>query len=146
MDTRPHTPQEISRWARERRPHEREPLPDVGERLLVREADFAEPRPAVVVAVQDLSSPHDHWHRHGDLERTRGPGQPDPNVWRYVEPHGHVLLEDPWPWVQVRAVLGDGPDDLAAPRWCREARVRGSTGWLREGSRAHTGDYAETPA
>jgi hypothetical protein len=141
VDTRSHTPQEIKRWAFERRPHEREAAPEVGERLLVREALFAAPRPAVVAAVQDMSSPHDHWHRHGDLERDRGPGMPDPNVWRHDERQGYVLLDDPWPWVQARVILGPGEDDLAAPRWCREARVRGSAGWLREGSRAHTGNY-----
>lgn len=152
MDTRPHTPHEIRRWAHERRPHERERLPRPGERLLLRETDFGEAVPAVVTAVQDLSSPHDHWHRHGDLERTRGPGEPDQNVWRYDEASNrHVLKDDPWPWVQVAVILfrEDGSERLddegnlmtAAPRWSREARVRGSTGWLRERSRAHTGNY-----
>jgi hypothetical protein len=99
-----------------------------------------------------MSSPHDHWHRHGDLERVLGPGIPDVNVWRHDEETGaHVLRDDPWPWVQVRVILlaedgsalhgDDGTPLLAAPRWCREARVRGSTGWLREGSRAHTGNF-----
>lgn len=149
MDTRPHTPHEIRRWAHERRPHERERLPRPGERLLLRETDFGEAVPAVVTAVQDLSSPHDHWRRHGGRERQQGPGDPDPNVWypelnELNEPTGRWLLkEDPWPWVQVSKVVtrDDGGEFLAYPRWCREARVRGSTGWLREASRAHTGNY-----
>lgn len=177
MDTRPHTRQEIGRWAHGRQPHEREPVPAVGERLLLREADFAEPVPAVVTAVQDMSSPHDHWNRYGGLEAARGPGVPDQNVWNELEqcPNGHwqpsgsdhcmtcgtwipdfapvrhEMKDDPWPWVQVAPVrlTDDGRDQLDAdgnpvtgpPRWCREARVRGSAGWLRTGSRAHTGNY-----
>jgi hypothetical protein len=144
VDTSPHTPQEIRRWAHERRPREREPLPQAGERLLIRETDFGEPVPAVVTAVMDLGSPHDHWNRHGGLEHERGPGEPDANVWRYDEASGaHVLRDDPWPWAQVSKVVtaGDGSEELAYPRWCREARVRGSAGWLRAGSRAHTGNY-----
>jgi hypothetical protein len=143
MDTSPHTPQEVRRWAHQRRPHEREAPPVPGERLLVREADFADPVPAVVVAVQDMTVPGDHWN---------GRGVPDPNVWRFDEARqAWDLADDPWPWVQVRAVRagGDGQDlagedgepVLAQPRWHKEARVRGSAGWLRGGSRAHTGSY-----
>lgn len=145
MDIRPHTPQEIRRWAHERLPREREPAPERGERLLLREADFGEAVPAVAVAVQDLTTPGDHWHQHGDLVRTRGPGVPDPTVWVYDETAGRYRLHrDPWPWVRVRKILGtaaDGTEILDAPRWCREARVRGSAGWMRPGSRAHSGRY-----
>ena len=145
MDTRPHTPEEIRRWAWQRRPGEREPVPEPGERVLLRETDFGEAVPAVVTAVQDLSSPHDHWTRHGGLEARRGPGIPDPNVWRWDgQRQAYILRDDPWAWVQAAAVRGEdaaGRPVLGSPRWCREARVRGSTGWLREGSRAHTGNY-----
>ncbi len=100
----------------------------------------------------DMSSPHDHWTRHGALERAQGPGEPDPHVWRYDEDsRAHVMLDDPWPWVQVQVVRqdehgddlrdGDGNVVLDSPRWCREARVRGSGGWMRHGSRAHTRNY-----
>jgi len=152
MDNRPYTRQEIERWTERRMPHEREELPVPGERLLFREVNFGETQPAIVTAVMDMTSPHDHWNRHGGLERTRGPGEPDVHVWRYDEQrHAHVMLDDPWPWVQVSVIRTsedgsdlldeDGKPVLAAPRWCREARVRGSAGWLREGSRAHTGRY-----
>jgi len=150
---RSHTQAEIDRWAYRRQPGEREKIPAPGEQLLFRAEEFAEPVPAVVTAVMDLSSPHDHWNRHGDLERARGPGLPDVHVWSWDEDRReHVLLDDPWPWVQVspvvtdsrgRAVKENGKPVLAPPRWCREARVRGSRGWLRRGSRAHTGIYEE---
>jgi hypothetical protein len=147
-DRRPYTRAEIDRWTEQRRPHEREEIPAIGERLLLREVNFGEEKPAIVVAVQDMSSPHDHWNRHGGLEHLRGAGIPDVNVWRWDETRGeHVLHPDPWPWVQVQVITGedgDGNPVLAAPRWCREARVRGSAGWLRPGSRAHTGRYEET--
>lgn len=154
MDTRPWTQAEIDRWAHNRRPHEREAVPQPGERVLLREEDFGPAVPAVVVAVQDMSSPHDHWNRHGGTEHLRGPGQPDQNVWEPAA-DGWRMKDDPWPWVHVRVIRtgedgsdlhdDDGNLVLAAPRWCREARVRGSAGWLREGSRAHTGDFAERP-
>lgn len=149
---RPHTPEEVRRWTRERRPHEREPVPERGERLLFRQDTFAPAIPAIVTDVMDMSSPHAHWNRHGGTEHLRGPGQPDVHVWRYDEAaRSFALLDDPWPWVQVAEVRtdengrdlldGEGKPLLASPRWCREARVRGSAGWLREGSRAHTGNY-----
>lgn len=164
MDTRPHSPQEVRRWAHERRPHEREAVPVPGERLLLREADFGEPVPAVVAAVQDLTVPGDHWAQHGGLVATRGPGQPDPTVWAQEyqrDAAGNLIYDadgdpvptgrwlphhDPWPWVHVQVITGTGDDGepvLAPPRWCKEARVRGSGGWLRHGSRAHTGNYEE---
>lgn len=129
----PRTAQEVNRWAHQRRPHEREDIPQPGERLLFRERDFGTPVPAVVDAVQDMTAPNDHWG---------STAQPDPNVW---EADGS-LKEDPWPWVAVRLVTTaeDGTETLGAPRWCKEARVRGAPGWLREGSRAHSGDYTES--
>lgn len=145
MDTRPHTPAEIRRWAHQRQPREREPVPAIGERVLLREEDFAEPVPAVVAAVQDLETPGDHWRQHGQLTGRMGQGMPDPSVWAFDEAAGrHRLHEDPWPWVHVRVITGEGEDGeplLAPPRWCKEARVRGSAGWMREGSRAHACRY-----
>jgi hypothetical protein len=150
-----YTKAEVDRWAHERREHEREPVPETGERLLFRDAEFAPPVPAIVTGVQDMTGPpHNHWHRNGGLEDKRGPGMPDVNVWEPTEDgRGWMLKADPWPWVHLRVIRQDADgsdlrDDngdlvLDAPRWCREARVRGSCGWLREGSRAHTGRYEE---
>ena len=101
---------------------------------------IAEPVPAVVAAVQDMTAPGSHWRQHGGRAAAEGPGVPDPAVWVHDAARGWRLHDDPWPWVQVRKVTGQG-DVLGDPRWCREARVRGSAGWLREGSRAHTGRY-----
>ena len=145
----PYTKAEVDRWAHERRPHEREAVPEIGEHLLFRETNFAEPVPAIVHDVQDMTgTPHNHWNRHGDLERAQGPGEPDVNVWQWDEARqGWRLKDDPWPWVHVQKILGtdeNGDLVLAPPQWCREARVRGSCGWLRPGSRAHTGRYEET--
>jgi hypothetical protein len=162
-DMRPHTPQEVKRWAHGRRPHERERPPEPGERLLLREADFADPVPAIVAAVQDLTTPGDHWRQHGQLVQRLGPGMPDPSVWTpeyQRDAAGNLIYDadgdpvptgrwlphdDPWPWVHVQVIVheGGGPPDLAPPRWCKEARVRGSAGWMRPGSRAHTGNYEE---
>lgn len=144
-DMRPHTPAEIRRWAHQRAPAEREEPPQPGERLLFREAAFGPAVPAVVAAVQDLAVPGDHWNQHGDLVQHLGPGVPDPTVWAHDDAaRAWRLHDDPWPWVHLQVITGqddDGADVLAAPRWCKEARVRGSAGWLREGSRAHTGNY-----
>lgn len=144
---RPHTPAEVRRWTQQRRPHEREKPPEAGERVLFREENFGLTVVAVVTAVQDLETPGDHWNQHGGQVQLRGQGIPDPSVWAFDEQAGrHKLHPDPWPWVQVSVVTGasdDGSDQLAPPRWCKEARVRGSAGWLREGTRAHTGNYRE---
>jgi hypothetical protein len=157
MDMRPHTRAEIERWAHRRQPHEREPVPEIGERVEFRQVLFGGTEPAVMVAVQDMGDPHNHWHRHGDLELERGPGMPDVHVWTHPDPvvreHPEwwtiprvraqlVLLPDPWPLVQVQVIRTEGGEEhLCAPTWCREARVRGSRGWMRPGSRAHAGRY-----
>lgn len=146
LDMSAHTPAEIRRWAHERRPAEREAPPQPGERLLLRQAEFAEPVTAVVLEVQDMATPASHWRQHGDRVAAEGPGQPDPTVWVPDGPRRWRLHDDPWPWARVQVVIGqraDGSDILGDKRWCKEARVRGSGGWLREGSRAHTGNYEE---
>lgn len=144
MDDRPRSPREVRRWARERRPAEREAPPLAGERLLFRQSEFGPVIPVITMAVQDLARPGDHWRQHGDLERFHGPGEPDPSVWEWDEAEGRYRLHpDPWPWVQVQEAGADGRPLPSPPRWCREARVRGSAGWMREGSRAHTGHYGE---
>lgn len=137
---------EIDRWAHNRLPHEREEPPQPGERVLYRAYEFGQAVPARVHDVQDMTGPpHNHWHRHGGLEAQRGPGVPDVNVWEPTpDRYGWQLKADPWPWVHIRVITGtgaDGEEILGDPQWCREARVRGSAGWMREGSRAHTGNY-----
>jgi hypothetical protein len=134
------TPQEVERWAHRRQPHEREAVPEPGERLLFRQLDFGEAVPAVVDQVQDMTDPAAHWGPHDGL------GQADPNVWGFDEQGRIRLKADPWPWVAVRIIRpgDDGGEYLAVPQWCKEARVRGSAGWLRPGSRAHTGQYHES--
>jgi hypothetical protein len=142
----PHTPQEIRRWAHERRPHEREAVPEPGERLLFREELHGPCVPAIVAEVQGLTTPGSHWHQHGQLTGRLGPGMPDPSVWTHDDAAGWRLHHDPWPWVWIQVITGTGDDGeplLAPPRWCKEARVRGSAGWLREGSRCHAGNYEE---
>jgi hypothetical protein len=136
------SPAEIARWAHQRLPGEREPVPQPGERLLFRAADFGDVVPAVVAGTQDMSVPGDHW---GGVP---GRGQPDPNVWDFTDGDGNplpypVLKDDPWPWVSVCPVSTDdqGNEVLGEPRWCKESRVRGSPGWMRPGSRAHTGRF-----
>lgn len=158
---RGYAPGEVQRWAYKRLPHERETFPQEGERLLFRERDFGPAVPCLVYDLMDLTGPpHNHWHRHGGQEHLYGPGEPDPNVWEPdLDETGRMtgrwhLKEDPWPWVHIQVIRQDedgtvmldekGKYVLDAPRWCREARVRGSAGWLREGSRAHTGIYEET--
>ena len=133
-DTSPPTDLEVERWARRRLQDERESIPEPGERVLFRAVQFGDVGPALVDLVQDTEEPGDHWGS------TR---IPDVNVWRVNEHGRHVLTDDPWPWVRVSPVqiADDGSEVLTPPRWCKEARVRGSAGWLRAGSRAHTGDY-----
>ncbi len=136
----PRTKEEINRWAHERRPHEREPVPQPGERVLFRQHDFGDTSPAVVDAVQDMTDPGSHRGPHPPR-----PGDPpDWNVWEQDEVTGVVRLkEDPWPWVAVRVAdtAEDGTETLRQPQWCKESRVRGSPGWLRHGSCSHTGQY-----
>src|SRR5439155_11680372 len=118
MDTRPHTPAEIDRWGYQRRPHEREKPPEIGERVLLREEDFAEPVPAIVICVQDMTIPGDHWRQHGQLTERLGAGLPDPSVWAFDQAAGrHRLHHDPWPWVHVQVITGYGDDGqpLLAP-------------------------------
>lgn len=114
------TDAEVKRWAWERRPGEREPVPHVGEHVLFRPEDWAEPVPAVVTAVQDM-------RRHND---GHGGGDPDPHVW---DEYG-LPRPDPWPWVTMR--IGDDPHSGREVK-SKEARARGSAGWLRPGSRWH---------
>lgn len=142
----PYTPQEVRRWAHRRRPHEREAPPEISERLLFRGREHGPTVAAIVFDVQGMTAPAEHWVQHGGRIDELGPGTPDPTVWVHDPATGWRLHDDPWPWVQLQVILrqdDEGSDVLADPQWCKEARVRGSAGWLREGSRAHTGNYEE---
>lgn len=121
---------EIAR-ARCRPEGERTPLPAAGERVLFRRREWDEPVPAVITSVQDMSVP---LCSNGGTQYP-----PDVYVWAHPDPevpvaswtHPRVraelaLVPDPWP--RVRLELQDGRAES-----CRESRVRGAPGWLREG-------------
>lgn len=121
MDKPDHEPvvtgAESKRWAWHRQPDEREDPPQPGDVVLFRTEEWASPVPAVVTEVQNMI-------RHND---GHGGSHPDPHVW---DENG-LLRPDPWPWVTLR--LGD--DGTGREVRSKEARVRGSAGWLRPGSR-----------
>jgi hypothetical protein len=107
-------PDEIA-WAHERPPQHRVPVPAVGDQVLYRHNLWEDPTLAEVLAVQPLD----------DLD--------DPHLWRVeldehrrpVEVDGRQVIAqriDPWPSVTLRTIYGVGVT--------REARVRGSAGWL----------------
>lgn len=121
------------------RPHaERVPHPAPGDRVWYRRHDWChnlatgeheEPELATVVEAQPLDDTATaHWWPNV------GPSR-DPNLWHLIRtPQGHPALDalgqmayapvaDPWPWVRLRR-----PNGLIAET--REARLRGSAGWL----------------
>lgn len=138
-------------WQRMRPPALRTPLPCLGARLWFRFDRFAEPEAATAVQVPDLGR---GW-RWEDLEP--GASTPDPWVWQLRRDNSTAqpvldsmglpcveLLPDPQPVIVCRVASRPG---LHA---AREARLRGSPGWLpldwRERWRPgpHTGWSVET--
>lgn len=124
--------------ARNRPVSERPPLPQPGEQVWYRQfewnrnpvGDLVEPVLADVVEVQ-------HPHDASDSDFVDGVGWVrDPNLWHLVrDEHGRVQLTplgalryepvaDPWPWVRLRL------PDSGPVHETREARLRGSAGWL----------------
>lgn len=107
------------RWARERPPRHRTPVPAVGDEVDYRHDPWAEPSRAEVLAVQPLDDITDPnlW----TVETRRdGSGQEVPLLVEdrpVLRPHA-----DPWPLLTLRTVHGVGQS--------REARLRGSAGWL----------------
>lgn len=102
-------------WARERPPLHRVHAPDVGDTVLYRHEDWAAPTEATVVWVQpgdDVDDPH-LFTVHTDVG-----GRP---VLHQGRP---VLTPNPDPWPTVRLQTRYGLVDT------REARLRGSPGWL----------------
>lgn len=103
------------RWARSRPPQHRTPLPAVGDEVLYRHDQWGEPVQAEVLHVQSLD----------DLD--------DPNLWAVPfdesEPmtlEGRSVIrrvDDPWPLLTLHTAK------LGRPQ-TREARLRGSPGWL----------------
>lgn len=103
-------------WAQRRPARMRTPLPGVGADVFYRHRHFAEATRARVVSVQDLDDRTDEylWH----VARNSA-GLP------IVDGAGRRLLQRaPDPWVTLRLATDWGHVE------CREARVRGSAGWL----------------
>jgi len=111
----PYTRDEIN-WAHRRPAPHRTPLPSIGDEVLYRHDSFGEVQPATVVWMQsldDMADPH-LWQVQAD-----GSGAP------ILLEGKHVLQRrfDPWPLLHLRLVGG-----IVAET--REARLRGSPGWL----------------
>jgi hypothetical protein len=116
----PHSKDE-GNWARWRPKAHRTPLPEVNDRVLYRAHDWADPVGATVLEVL-----------HTD------PGGTDWNCWRVrtnphtarplYEPDGTTMILDPhpdaWPTLLLKV------DGQASHVMTREARLRGSAGWL----------------
>lgn len=109
-----YTPEEYQ-WARRRPAGQRTPIPAVGDEVMYRHLEGGPVVRAEVLEVQDLENFQ------------------DPNLWyfqtdalgRPVEIEGRRVLAkayDPWPELTVRTPYGVGIT--------REARLRGSCGWL----------------
>lgn len=103
------------------RPHPT-PIPAVGDVVWYRAQQFGDLVEAVVTAVQE------HPYLNED-------GTPDANVWYLDNISGEPLrlLPDPWPKLWLDTVWHDeqgNPYQIKPPISCREARVRGSVGWL----------------
>lgn len=115
--------------ALERPPGLRAALPRPGEHVLYRAREWGETVPAVITAVQDMTVPAD---------ANGGDDGIDVHVWAHPDPavppsewdrprHRRrlALRADPWPRVTLAI---DGGSQAV----CRESRVRGAPGWLRD--------------
>lgn len=125
--------------ARNRPLHERPPLPAPGEQVWYRRHDWnhnllsGETEEPELVTVLEVQDPDDEslvcalpdvgmvrdlnlW----ELRRDNSSGRP------LVDPTGNLVyvhVPDPWPWIRMRRPNG-------MPAETREARLRGSAGWL----------------
>lgn len=110
----PWLPAEL-KWARRRPAALRTPIPSAGDRVYYRHHEWRDVVDADVIGVQSLT----------DLD--------DPNLWRFqldsagvaVEVEGRLVMIaafDPWPLLTLKTPFGTGLS--------REARLRGSAGWL----------------
>jgi hypothetical protein len=111
----PIDPSEIH-WALNRPPEHRTPIPTVGERVYYRHHEWGEVTEAQVVAVQDPLDYADRYLWHVLTDERRRP--------IHDERGNRVLVPapDPWPTLTLATDWGH--------RATREARVRGSAGWL----------------
>lgn len=107
-------------WARNRPSDLRTPIPGEGDTVLCRLVEWDEPHEAIVERVQPLDDINDP---HLFEVSTDGRGEP-------VLIEGRPILNgltDPWPtlWLVVY-----GPHGSIVHTHTREARLRGSAGWL----------------
>jgi hypothetical protein len=115
----PYDPGEIT-WARWRPARHRTPIPAVGERVLYRATEWADPVDAIVLEVSYTDSEHIDWN----CWRVRT--NPDTTTPIYDDA-GEMVLDphpDAWPTLLLKV------DGQASHVQTREARLRGSTGWL----------------
>lgn len=133
----PYEPVEVS-YANNRPHSERPPIPVVGVRVLYRREPYDQhPVPVRVVWVQPVDD-ESLVHSYPGF----GPAR-DPNLWTLVRDEtGRPILDDgvpryvphsdPWPQVRVRGEWPASPGQAPEVRdaVCREARLRGSPGWL----------------
>ena len=97
------------------------PLPAIGDVVWYRAQPFGD---LVEAVVEDIQDPYDHPE-----------GVPDPNVWYRDNVTGAPLrlLPDPWLWLKLDTVWHDPHGftvRMETGLTTREARVRGSIGWL----------------
>lgn len=125
----PHSRTEFE-WARLRPASHHTPIPKAGQRVFYRANDWDTPVMATVLEVGDQEHP-------GNAGRWENAGAPpfDPNCWRVRasggvperDPLGLMVVEphpDPWPSLLLKI------DDQVSHVTTREARLRGSAGWL----------------
>lgn len=118
MDTRS-VPWETAElhWQLNRPPQHRTPIPAAGARVFYRHTPWGPVTAAQIIEVQSLDDQDDHylWHRHVNPLT----GAPE------IDGAGRYLMKpapDPWPSLTLATDWGH--------RITREARVRGSAGWL----------------
>ena len=102
-------------WAHDRPRRHRVPMPDVGDTVLYRHHDWGDPEPAEVIWVQPVDDVDDP---HVATVTVDGDGAPMLLEGRPVM----ALKVDPWRRVHLRTRFGTVDT--------REARLRGSAGWL----------------
>lgn len=126
IDTRdvPYERIELS-WAKNRPFTERPAVPSPGDRVFYRRNDWDQD--PLLVTVLEVQDPND---------------KSDPNLWQALRNyHGQLLrdplgrplyklLPDPWPWIRVQWWEEAGKEDVERQGVTREARLRGSPGWL----------------
>lgn len=119
----PYTRDEIA-YIRKRPAHERTPLPAVGDTVWCRLDEWGEVYEALVTGVQpedDIDDPH--------MYEVVTDAVGDPVM---VEGRPALsMLDDPWPtlWLEVKVPRQDGFVKIVHTH-TREARLRGSCGWL----------------